>query len=222
MANRAVFVELYQLSDEAGEFELNAVQLSEKMGISRRAIYNAISFLKRVNLLFVMEAKTGRGNHSRYRLNWRKPVSRTFKRKSARPNYSQEKPKVSSHNRKCADISINKTKSLHISYDRENSISATTQPENSKAPWNRMMKSFRELMGKTWLMRSEQNICVGVLGRYIKNKSVEFSRSLYESLVNFCAQTGCAQLGRIDQRPLSLVHGCPQRREQKNCDTISP
>ena len=159
--------------------------LSEKMGLSRRAIYNAISFLKRVNLLFVVEAKTGRGNHSRYRLNWKKPQSHKRKVRKSHPKHSQQKRDSLSLNRKCADISINKTKSLHISYDQKSPMPEASHSENSKPKWNRMMKSFRELLNKTWLMRSEQNICVGVLGRYVKNKSVEFARALYDRLANF-------------------------------------
>jgi hypothetical protein len=71
-----VFIGLYSLSDREGFLELDASRLEELTGLSRKTIYKVISFLRRVNLLKLLEYRTGRGRHSLYRLNWRKPGSK--------------------------------------------------------------------------------------------------------------------------------------------------
>jgi len=73
-AFKVVFIRLYQQSDKQGFIELDASRLSQMTGISRRQIYRAINFLQRVNLLFLKIARTGRGQHSLFKLNWKKSV----------------------------------------------------------------------------------------------------------------------------------------------------
>lgn len=73
---RTIFTLLYEISNRKGYFDLNAKSLSEICGFSRKTIYEALAFLKRVNLVWLIEEKTGRGRHSLYKLNWRKiPVA---------------------------------------------------------------------------------------------------------------------------------------------------
>lgn len=71
-AYKAVFYWIYKFSDRHGLVELDANRISDETGISRRQIYRAVTFLRRVNLLRPRALKTGRGNHSLYWLNWRK------------------------------------------------------------------------------------------------------------------------------------------------------
>jgi hypothetical protein len=71
-----VFIALYSLSDREGFLELDVSQLKELTGLSRKTIYKVIAFLRRVNLLKLLEYRTGRGRHSIYQLNWRKPGSK--------------------------------------------------------------------------------------------------------------------------------------------------
>lgn len=70
---RRVFDYLYALSDDSGFFELNAEAIATTLGLSRPTIYRSVARLKRVNLLHLVEYRTGRGQHSLYQVNWRKP-----------------------------------------------------------------------------------------------------------------------------------------------------
>ncbi len=68
-----IFRYLYRHSDAHGRFELRADTVVAETGYSRKTVYKVVKFLQRVNLLFRTESRTGRGHHSTYRLNWRKP-----------------------------------------------------------------------------------------------------------------------------------------------------
>lgn len=72
-----VFLYLYRHSDGNGRLALDASAASAATGFSRKTVYKVVRFLQRVNLLFLVEARTGRGNHSIYRLNWKKPEAST-------------------------------------------------------------------------------------------------------------------------------------------------
>lgn len=69
---RTLFTLLFETSNRKGYFELNAKELAAQCGFSRKTIYEALAFLKRVNLVKLIEERTGRGHHSLYKLNWRK------------------------------------------------------------------------------------------------------------------------------------------------------
>lgn len=53
--------------------ELRADEIAVETGYSRKTVYKVIKFLQKVRLLFLIEPRTGRGHHSVYRLNWKKP-----------------------------------------------------------------------------------------------------------------------------------------------------
>jgi hypothetical protein len=180
-SHRLVFVQLYLDSDERGILEMCASALAERLKLSRRAVYNAVLFLKRVNLLQVIEERRGRGRHSLMQLNWKKPqTSKTEK-------INQPEP---SSDKKCAGLSIKEIKTTYLRYDRQRALEAKSDHKtltidttaNPDALWNRKMKVFRELLQRSWLLPYEQKICGAVLGRYIKSKSLNFSRLLYENL----------------------------------------
>ena len=76
-----VFLDLYRHSDQNGRLELDASAVSERTGFSRKTVYRVVRLLQRVNLLFQEERRTGRGRHSVYRLNWRKPRDGTYRQK---------------------------------------------------------------------------------------------------------------------------------------------
>lgn len=68
-----IFQILYRDSNVDGHIELRADDVAEETGYSRKTVYKVINFLQRVRLLFLIEPRTGRGHHSLYRLNWKKP-----------------------------------------------------------------------------------------------------------------------------------------------------
>lgn len=70
-----IFRYLYRHSDADGHLELQADTVVAATGYSRKTVYKVVKFLQRVNLLFRIESRTGRGHHSTYRLNWQKPTS---------------------------------------------------------------------------------------------------------------------------------------------------
>lgn len=176
-AKKAVFLWLYQESDLEGRISLDATRIGEDTGLSRRSIYNAIEFLRRVNLLRLVRLRRGRGRHSLYQLTWMKPESSTAVER--RKERQQKAVSTSSSERKCAALSKDKNHKNHISYDRPRQIE---RPQRIQNQWNRKMRAFRELVERSWLMPKEQQLCVSLVGRFIKNKSVEFARALYDKL----------------------------------------
>jgi len=68
-----IFRILYRDSDLDGHLQLRADEIALETGYTRKTVYKVVKFLRRVNLLFLIEARTGRGRHSVYRLNWKKP-----------------------------------------------------------------------------------------------------------------------------------------------------
>lgn len=68
-----IFRILYRDSNVDGHLELQADEIAAEAGYSRKTVYKVIKFLQKVNLLFLVESRTGRGHHSVYRLNWKKP-----------------------------------------------------------------------------------------------------------------------------------------------------
>ena len=154
---RKVFACLYSLSNENGLLELDALRLKALTGLSRKTVYKVVSFLQRVNLLRLVEARTGRGKHSLYRLNWRKP-------RKCHPPY----PLVS------------KRKGIHPSGDKP--MAQIISPQNRQL-WNRCLKSFRELLEQSKLSKGQQQLCTCVLGRHLKGKARDYGLRLYVRLL---------------------------------------
>lgn len=74
---KRVFMWLYSCSDEESLIEVDWRAIHQDTGLSRRTIFRALAFLKRVNLLKVKIARTGRGRHPLFWLNWRKFVKKS-------------------------------------------------------------------------------------------------------------------------------------------------
>jgi len=152
----AVFIWLFQHSDQHALIELNASKIAKDLGFSRQQIYNAISFLKRVNLLKYKIYRTGRGNHSLVWLNWRKPEQ------------------------KCQVLS-KRTKSKNHIHDRPRPVQKT---HREQTPWTRRMGAFRELIDQTTLVKSEREHSLCLIGKCVRTKSTEWARELYHRLAH--------------------------------------
>jgi len=150
---------LYSLSNQQGLIDLDADRISQLTNLSRRTVYNSIKFLRRVNLLKLITCRTGRGCHSTYQLNWRKPQKQ---KKCARPHPYRSR-----------------SKEIHPTGD--GAIAQTITPQNPVL-WKRCLKSFRELLEQSRLSKSQQRLCVGVLGRHLKGKRREYGLKVYEKL----------------------------------------
>lgn len=169
---RAVFAVLYRQSSAEGYFKLDAARLSSITGFSRKTTYRVIRLLRRVNLLKLVEYRTGRGRHSLYELNWRK----------------------SHFEKKCHPLSRrNKSKfKVHIEYDRVSSVPGDFKKIHSRQNyrprqienilWNRKMRAFRNLLARSRLRPDEQRHCVSLIGRHIRKRSDEYALELYRLL----------------------------------------
>lgn len=167
---RAVFAVLYQQSSAAGYFKLDAARLSAITGFSRKTIYQVVKLLRRVNLLKLVEYRTGRGRHSLYELNWRK----------------------SQFEKKCHPLSRKNKSKVHIEYDRAQPVQRFFKkktlrqfkqlPNIEKILWNRKMRAFRNLLARSWLLPFEQHHCVNLIGRHIKKRSDQYALELYHLL----------------------------------------
>ena len=193
---KSIFLALFQLSELNGEFELNALALSKSIGYSRKTIYQAIDFLKRVNLLKLVEQRTGRGNHSTYYLNWRKrranssSVPKSSARNSTRGGILTKDH--ASFERKChPNILIRSFKEyIHPTGDKilENKhttpLRHTTQisPRGHPKPWRAIMKYFRGLIDESSLPHRFRRLAIGVLGRAVKNKNIALIGELFVRL----------------------------------------
>ena len=170
---RKVFLCIYELSDQEGLLELDADRIAMLTGLSRRTVYNVVKLLQRVNLLFPVERRTGRGKHSLYKLNWRKPCLR-------RSQSQGRKKCASSHPYKGS-----KKKEKHPMGDRPAVLGQIAYqiltPEDGKL-WKRCMKAFRKLMEDSELAKREQRLCVAVIGRHLKGKSREYGLKVYYAL----------------------------------------
>lgn len=158
---RKVFGYLYSISDGESSFELDANQASQATGLSRKTVYKVISFLKRVNLLRPLNIRTGRGLHSSYQLNWRKP-------KKCHPPI----PLVSKYK-------------THPPGDQP--MGKIISPHNRRL-WNQAMKSFRELLQNSRLSKQQQRCAAQVLGRHLKGRTRAYGLKLYERLRSLVAR----------------------------------
>jgi hypothetical protein len=158
---KAIFIYLYQITDEASLIELDAEKIGRVNGFSRKTVYKVIRFLKRVNLVRLLETKRGRGRHSIYFLNWRKPKP---------PNRRKCHPRL--------PYKVNVY--IHPTGDSP-AMNSILSPAN-QILWKRCMKSFRGLLVQSQLGKTEQRLCMGVLGRKLKGKERAFGLKLYGRL----------------------------------------
>lgn len=148
---RAVFCAIYQISDELSEFSLNAAQLGRELGYSRKTIYEAISFLKRVNLLHVVDSRTGRGHHSLYQLNWWKSEDENHSTRFQR-NVSPRKRGASGFSRS------------RVEHGMANSDQSFEIRLNENSPANKI----RPVVKNTTVVNSAQKCHPNILNRSIK------------------------------------------------------
>ncbi|MBI1729348.1 hypothetical protein HYR53_01840, partial [Candidatus Acetothermia bacterium] len=132
--------------------ELDAEELANASGLSRKTIYRAVSFLKRVNLLKLNTYRTGRGKHSLYFLNWRKNPH-------VEPQIEPSKKSVSA-------LGINNI----------NKHSYRNEYSRIMKAFRELLES------SPWLMTREARMCAKVLGSRLKGSSIEFCRDLYYTL----------------------------------------
>jgi hypothetical protein len=165
---RRVFLYLYTISDQDGFFELDASKISAQTGLSRKTVYKSIALLQKVRLLFLHEARTGRGKHSVYRLNWRKPAKKrdSIEQKKCHPpiRYSM------------------KLNNIHPSGDGQRAIPGEIISPANRRQWNRCMKAFRETLGNSRLPKNCLRICTSVVGRHVKGKTRTYALKLFEKL----------------------------------------
>lgn len=158
---KAIFIYLYQIADEASLIELDAAKIGRVVGLSRKSVYKVIAFLKRVNLIRLLEAKKGRGRHSIYFLNWKKQKHQT--------------------RRKCHPLLPYRVNVyIHPTGDSP-AMNSILSPAN-QILWKRCMSSFRSLLKQSRLGKTEQRLCMGVLGRKLKGKERAFGLKLYGRL----------------------------------------
>jgi len=153
---KALFVYLFKQSNNQGIFRLDATQIARELGYTRRAIYKAIKFLCNVNLVRCVIARTGRGHHSTYWLNWRK------------------------FGQKCERLS-NKTKSKNHIHDRSMPVQ---NAQREQTAWTKRMGAFRELIDQTTLVKSEREYSLCLIGKCVRTKSTEWARELYHRLAH--------------------------------------
>jgi len=156
---KTVFAVLYKLSDNEGYINVDSRVLQKHTSYSRKTIYQAIAFLKRVNLLELIEYRTGRGQHSTYKLNWFKT-----------------KPK-----QKVSPLKSIRTLRTHSPNEQPAALTEIISP-NNKLLWNRCMKANRELLEVSPLAKKHARECANVLGRHIKGKTRGYARKVYERL----------------------------------------
>ena len=132
--------------------ELDAGELAKSSGLSRKTIYRAVTFLKRVNLLKLNTYRTGRGKHSSYFLNWKKNA--------------ELEPEITSSKKSVSALSINNINihSLRNEYSRI------------------MKAFRELLESSPFLMTREARLCARVLGARLKGKSTDFCRNAYHTL----------------------------------------
>lgn len=180
-SSRRVFLYLYTISDQDGFFELDAAKISLHTGLSRKTVYKAIAFLQRVRLLFLEEARTGRGRHSLYKLNWRKPAQKLNPQKQEKQCSEVAEIIVQEKCHPC----INKeklSKNIHPSGDGTAPICREIISPMNRTQWNQCMKAFREVLQRSRLAQCQQRLCVGVLGRHLKGKPRSYALQLFEKL----------------------------------------
>ncbi len=180
---RRVFAYLYIVSDQQGLFELDASQISAHTGLSRKTVYKAIAFLQRVHLLFLHEARTGRGRHSVYRLNWRKPAPKH--QQAGQKMRPAEVDETAAHKKCHPPIRYKrsmKLKNIHPSGDGPQAIPGDIISPANRPQWNRCMKAFRETLDGSQLPTRYRRVCTALVGRHLKGKTRAYALKLFEKL----------------------------------------
>lgn len=166
---RRVFLYLYAISDQDSIFELDAAKISEHTGLSRKTIYKVIELLQKVHLLFLIERRTGRGRHSVYRLNWRKPVKKceSVEQKKCHPPIRY-------------NIKLN---NIHPSGDSPKAMPGDIiSPEANRQLWDRCLRAHRLLLGQSLLSKAQQRLAACMIGKYLKGKTRNFALQVYGKL----------------------------------------
>jgi len=149
---KGVFAWLFCQMDQNQLIELDASQIAQDIGLSRRQVYRAINFLKSVNLLILKMQRTGRGCHSLFYLNWRKSVPSTPIKKNKNKNHIHDQ------------------------------TSLVQKPQKEQTPWTRMMGAFRRLMSHSWFQRSDREYSLRLIGKCVRGNSLEWAKELFHRL----------------------------------------
>ncbi len=209
---RRVFAYLYMIADQQGFFELDACQISVQTGLSRKTVYKAIAFLQKVRLLFLHQSRTGRGKHSVYWLNWRKPQKREA--------VAQKKCHPPTRYRM-------KLNNIHPSGDRPEAMSGEIISPANRQQWNRCMKAFRETLGNSTLPKGYLRICTALVGRHLKGKTCTYALKLFEKLRGLAHKLRVPgwvkSLGELCRWFMGLLKGLfkakPRRKRRRFVDT---
>ncbi len=178
---RRVFAYLYLISDQQGFLELDAHAIATQTGLSRKTVYKAIAFLQRVRLLFLHQSRTGRGKHSVYRLNWRKPL-----KKHDLPKHQQQHSKDAERiaQKKChPSIRCSmKLNTKHPSGDGQPAMAGDIISPANRQQWNRCLKAFRQSLERSSLPHRQRRLCTALVGRHLKGKSRAYALQLFARL----------------------------------------
>jgi hypothetical protein len=133
--------------------------VAESLNYSRKTIYQALDFLKKVNLVKLVEKRTGRGQHSKYQLTWLKP-------------------------KKCHPKQQVVNKDLHTPCDAR----ASVQNKLDGRRWGKAMRAFRLLVEESRLEKPQKRFFVQVIGSHLKGKTAEYAKRLYEELKTYISK----------------------------------
>jgi len=153
-----IFDFLYHASDGDGAFFLDADLVASTLRYSRKTVYQALEFLKKVNLVKLIEKRTGRGKHSKYQLTWLKP-------------------------KKCHPIKQVLKKDLHPSGDVP---SAKNKLDGQR--WKKAMRAFRLLVEESRLEKPQKRVFTQMIGSHLKGKTAEYAKRLYEELKSYTSK----------------------------------
>ncbi|MBI1744525.1 hypothetical protein HYR54_15870 [Candidatus Acetothermia bacterium] len=153
-----IFDFLYHASDGDGVFFLNASLIASTLNYSRKTIYQALDFFKKVNLVKLIAKRTGRGQHSKYQLTWMKP-------------------------KKCHPKQQVVNKDLHSSSDVP---SAENKLDGQR--WKKAMRAFRLLVEESRLEKPQKRVFVQMVGTHLKGKTAEYAKRLYEELKSYVSK----------------------------------
>jgi len=149
---------LFHASDDAGQLAFDPARAMQALSYSRKTIYQALDFLKKVNLVKLLEQRTGRGKHSKYQLTWLKP-------------------------KKCHPIRQVFKKDLHPSGDVP---SAQNKLDGQR--WKKAMRAFRLLVEESKLEKPQKRVFTQMIGSHLKGKAAEYAKRLYEELKSYISK----------------------------------
>lgn len=217
-----IFRYLYRIADADGRFELHADAIVEATGYSRKTIYKVVKFLQRVNLLFLMEARTGRGRHSRYQLNWKKPARTTGEASDPQKCHPPKNPKSINTQRRSTEASATDRSQweanplLRCRY----LTSGWNRLRKGEYGYKRAAKLFRLSCWSLGLPNGPSEAISGLLLRRLEGQSAERVRQVHDrlfahlwdwhdklhSLLDREIQRLCGWIARVLQRLLADIH----------------